>query len=795
MLQRMFRSRKLRLNVFWQFFASFFVLVLVPSTVACSFTYVYVVKLIEEEVEKSSEILIGQFAEQTDELVGALQDEMIKQLGYLNLYKFLRYEDGPANHPARIDMLGALTTQITAVTQNYPLVHSAYLYHIGQQSIIASQIGYVEKDVYFAYWSHYASLGDRDIEAMFTGRRMMDFYGPTLIETKSLYTDQTLTAGTYLTAVMSYPFNSDKPEVYLVVNIDAERLKESIAIRRSDSIETAILDRTGRVLAHDGAGGIDGGTLLASYRPETEGHTNIDADGGKLQVSYHPSDRYDWIYVGMADLEELRRPAALIQKASALLLAFLLAAGGAIAYALSKRMYTPIRDIRQGLETSRRGAGAAEADRRQGNDFELIKAWSESLITEHKDMANRISGMSPVMHEYFLSKLLLGEFRDQLSVVYYAKEIGFDANPDGHLAVLCIEIEFYDRGAKALTETDKSFFITDLKHTIEKSIGGTVWLCQTRGDLLAAVVHLASESPAEPMRLAKTIRDALSEQKEYFHSAIGVGKVVHAVWELHDSYRHAALLLKRKRLLAEVEICSDQEKGEEPLPFDSFLSADKVEQMLTLSRAGRREELLEIVRRQLDDSLRSHASAEAVKQLCVDMLNTWLRAVAADGRQDFSIESYASLYQRLHRCVTGDDIRRFFEETASELFRDAGAEATLDQFGQIAAYIKENYGGELGIETFARQLHMSLGHFSRSFKEAVGENFIEFVTRCRMDAARRLLVDTDRKIDEIALEVGYLGRHSFIKTFRKYEGVTPGKYRELRKGQEPNRIAREERST
>src|SRR5690606_35434899 len=153
------------------FFASFFILILVPSIIACLLAYVYVVKLIEQEVEKSSEILIGQFAEQTDKLVGALQDEMIKQLGYLNLNKFLRYEDGPADHPARVAALASLTNQINAMAQNHPLVHNVYLYHIGRQSIIGNTVGYVEKNVFFEYYNHYADEDEHTTASMFTGRK------------------------------------------------------------------------------------------------------------------------------------------------------------------------------------------------------------------------------------------------------------------------------------------------------------------------------------------------------------------------------------------------------------------------------------------------------------------------------------------------------------------------------------------------------------------------------------------------------------------------------------------------
>jgi len=54
------------------------------------------------------------------------------------------------------------------------------------------------------------------------------------------------------------------------------------------------------------------------------------------------------------------------------------------------------------------------------------------------------------------------------------------------------------------------------------------------------------------------------------------------------------------------------------------------------------------------------------------------------------------------------------------------------------------------------------------------------MTKLRLAEAKRLLGETDMKIEEIAEAVGYLGSNAFIRIFRKYEGITPGKYRGIR---------------
>nr|WP_249435725.1 helix-turn-helix transcriptional regulator [Paenibacillus sp. Marseille-Q4541] len=66
---------------------------------------------------------------------------------------------------------------------------------------------------------------------------------------------------------------------------------------------------------------------------------------------------------------------------------------------------------------------------------------------------------------------------------------------------------------------------------------------------------------------------------------------------------------------------------------------------------------------------------------------------------------------------------------------------------------------------------------SKAFKQVAGINFIDYVTFRRMDMAKRLLRETDLKINEIADQVGY--QHSYFnRIFKKQEGLTPGQYRD-----------------
>lgn len=93
-------------------------------------------------------------------------------------------------------------------------------------------------------------------------------------------------------------------------------------------------------------------------------------------------------------------------------------------------------------------------------------------------------------------------------------------------------------------------------------------------------------------------------------------------------------------------------------------------------------------------------------------------------------------------------------------------------------YVEENYNKGISLASMAEDLKLDESYLSKQFKEKVGVSFIQYVTKCRMDKAKELLKDPSVKLVDIAENVGMGNVQSFIRTFKKYEGMTPGQYRE-----------------
>jgi two-component system response regulator YesN len=96
---------------------------------------------------------------------------------------------------------------------------------------------------------------------------------------------------------------------------------------------------------------------------------------------------------------------------------------------------------------------------------------------------------------------------------------------------------------------------------------------------------------------------------------------------------------------------------------------------------------------------------------------------------------------------------------------------------QACQYVSLNLDKRISLEEVAEHLFLNPSYFSRMFKKETGENFIEYVTRMKMERAKELLDQTGHSVGKICELLGYDNQSYFIKIFKSHVGVTPAEYR------------------
>ena len=96
---------------------------------------------------------------------------------------------------------------------------------------------------------------------------------------------------------------------------------------------------------------------------------------------------------------------------------------------------------------------------------------------------------------------------------------------------------------------------------------------------------------------------------------------------------------------------------------------------------------------------------------------------------------------------------------------------------RVTDWMVEHLADEFNLARLAAQVGMSEFHFNRLFKKATGVPPSQYQIKLRIDAARRLLRETDYSVIRVGNEIGYSNPSHFARIFRKETGLTPSDYR------------------
>ncbi|MBE7035001.1 MAG: helix-turn-helix domain-containing protein [Ruminococcaceae bacterium] len=101
-------------------------------------------------------------------------------------------------------------------------------------------------------------------------------------------------------------------------------------------------------------------------------------------------------------------------------------------------------------------------------------------------------------------------------------------------------------------------------------------------------------------------------------------------------------------------------------------------------------------------------------------------------------------------------------------------------------YIDNNYARELTLSQVAKYIYLSDSYFAHSFKDKFGISPKSYILKIRIEEAQELLENTDMRIADVALSVGFSSQQRFNDIFRKYTKMTPLRYRQQKKLEKTN---------
>lgn len=170
----------------------------------------------------------------------------------------------------------------------------------------------------------------------------------------------------------------------------------------------------------------------------------------------------------------------------------------------------------------------------------------------------------------------------------------------------------------------------------------------------------------------------------------------------------------------------------------------------------------------------------AVAPASIDFAPFWLAAGLVPTRSE---RLTRVLFERLYREYAGSSpvdplfVRHQFEKLLLSVMGElSGKQSRDDGIEDSVAYMEEHFADKLDLRMLADIARMEPSSYSRSFKRLKGVSPIEYLTKVRIDRAKKLLAAEEGRVKRVSASVGFPNEFYFSRLFHKTVGLAPTLY-------------------
>jgi len=427
----------------------------------------------------------------------------------------------------------------------------------------------------------------------------------------------------------------------------------------------------------------------------------------------------------------------------------------------------------------------------RGDMLDIIDKQLQDLENERKrkaeeeELREALQKMMPYIEIGFLFELLAGNVKSVEEIRERAEFLGIKQLPQ---VILVVNIDNFVQ----ITRNKKEIERQVLKHKIFERISTVTreWpqsLCiPLQEDKYGIFLGPQRGEHPEKLRrraerLAETIRREIeSDPFIYTTVTIGVGRTYQEIDDLHLSYKEALRALEYKLYTDGNHVIHI----DDVLPYDERIHSYPYtleKEFISSFRIGDRECALQWLQELLSELL-SKTNPALIKTRLLQLLLLLSRQAiesGADpeevGKQDFT---YA---QELQSKENLNELRKWVVAKVEQLIRliqESRSQRQENIMKKVINYIHQHYNRDLTLEEVAEAVHFSPCYLSRIFKQMQKVNFIDYLTRVRLEKAKMLLKSSNYSISSISRKVGYQDPKYFSTLFKKHVGCTPSEYRQ-----------------
>ena len=164
-----------------------------------------------------------------------------------------------------------------------------------------------------------------------------------------------------------------------------------------------------------------------------------------------------------------------------------------------------------------------------------------------------------------------------------------------------------------------------------------------------------------------------------------------------------------------------------------------------------------------------YSDFEYAKQaISLGVLHYLVKPIHSAELHDVMIKCISKIEEQKHKQGVQDGLSHTLELDANK---------PKKMINEIKYYLIQNLNIDISLKKLAEKYHYNPDYLSRLLKEEMNSNYIDYVNKVRVDAAKSLIQSTDMMAYSICEKVGYKDYRYFVSVFRKFTGMTPSEFK------------------
>jgi two-component system, response regulator YesN len=598
--------------------------------------------------------------------------------------------------------------------------------------------------------------------------------------------------------ISSYPIEKGEPIATNVLMVDQSRILG--AIQNSEIFNQGhvlILNQNNQVLVSN-----SNVVLPADFPYEKMESSStfyyLNKDGEKYEVFYIQSPRSGLKYISIIPSSLYWGKAEHVRNLTYTSTAISLLGGAVLMVVFLRRNYHPVRRLVQAFAKK-----PAFHSRKPYNEFHFIQEAVDSTLDEVDNFKLKIEQQRHIVRSNFIGRLLKGKLDSQVPIdeALTTFHMKLESNDFAVILLVVEESEAFSEHFGHMQEGDK----WKLLHFIIRNVVEEIASQNNQGyvaeidETLACLINFSKENESgrkeELFRVAREAQTFLAAKYEIqltisissiHNQAAGISK---AFVEAIDAMEYK-LVMGRKEILAYEEIHKDQAMDTDNGYYYPLQVEQQLMNCVKLGEFAKAKSML-------DDIIATNFHRPAVsvplaRCLMLNLVSTMIKTISESG--DVLESFFNHNPKQIDRLISSPTIQEM-QEQLTEILRkvcdytlakrqqnmqDTRQRVLQNLVQEVKAYIEEQYkDANLNVTMIGSHFDRKATYLSKLFKDYTGEGLLDYINKVRVDKAKLLIKKNKKSVGDAASCVGFNDINAFIRSFKKVEGITPGKYKEM----------------